>query len=248
MNNSKTSKFDWNNFIQAMSNITNMPTVRDMLYENTKELHKKDIPSFKEQFIKKSREISYDERKEYYNKEKVNSKSIELIENFSFEFAIDGSYDISKVFEYDKQFGKLHKWFQGNPEKWKLTRVWLYSFGREADLIELDIAEKIFLLDILLENKLIHSDKYGLNSGEDNCKLLGIIMNVPWTSIEMPLKLVSRDSFADFAAMTDSDAPAAAKKKKRIEKMIQLLEVLQVNKKFISLLDAYILGYKQKFE
>jgi hypothetical protein len=48
--------------------------------------------------------------------------------------------------------------------------------------------------------------------------------------------------------MTDSDAPAAAKKKKRIEKMIQLLEVLQVNKKFISLLDAYILGYKQKFE
>ena len=64
MNNSKTSKFDWNNFIQAMSNITNMPTVRDMLYENTKELHKKDIPSFKEQFIKKSREISYDERKE----------------------------------------------------------------------------------------------------------------------------------------------------------------------------------------
>ena len=74
MNNSKTSKFDWNNFIQAMSNITNMPTVRDMLYENTKELHKKDIPSFKEQFIKKSREISYDERKEYYNKEKVNSK------------------------------------------------------------------------------------------------------------------------------------------------------------------------------
>jgi hypothetical protein len=73
-------------------------------------------------------------------------------------------------------------------------------------------------------------------------------MNVPWTSIEMPLKLVSRDSFADFAAMTDSDAPAAAKKKKRIEKMIQLLEVLQVNKKFISLLDAYILGYKQKFE
>lgn len=227
-----------------MAGIQDRPEARNMLYEKTRELHKKDIVDFKEQFICKSREISYKEREEYYTLNHVKPETIQFIEGLPAYFVLDGTYDIDFAYEYDKQFGNLFNWFQSGGKDWNLTKVWLYSLGREESLTELDVAEKVFLLDTLLKNNIIGNHS-GLYAGEENCKLLGIIMNIPWLSIESPLKSIYKNEFMNFQNM---EAPSAGKKKKRLDKIIKTLMDCEVNKRIINLLDPYLDNFRDKFE
>lgn len=178
----------WPTFINTLSEITDKPAARDMLYTQAKDLHKKDIPDFKKQFIEHSRQISYKERKEYYTTKNVEKETINFLEEFSIEFALAGSYDIDKVFEYDKQFGKLYKWFWNSNKSWNLTKVWLYSLGRlneeEAPFNILNTKEKLYLLELL-------ADQGGLKviSGSTLLKkILPLITGINGSTLETNLK------------------------------------------------------------
>lgn len=268
----KNKPFDWRNFMALIGAIIDRPDARDALYELTREKNKKQIPAFKTEFIRKSQEISYNERKEYYKEEKVSEQTIHLIEYFWLEAPSDGTFDIDQLYEYDLQFGKLNKWFFNNQKNWPFTKVWLYSLGRSSDieLSEYSISERLFILFVLIYGGMLDKSLQNVsNGGVPLCKLLAVVMNV---SSETTIKphLRNLKYFLDFSEIKEKEktkynksnntyTPAedyrgknpnaeAAKKRKQLNKISTLMESAGANdriKDYIKLIEE---DYNKNFK
>ena len=248
-----------------------MQQQRDMIYEQTKELHKRDIPDFKNLFIEKAREISRYERDEYYISSDINAETIDLLEEYVIEFAKEGSYDIDKVVEYNTQFGKLHKWFLSNNKKWDLTKVWLYSLGRDinTESDEYSIQERLYILFLLVYGGELTKSLAEMSSGGVKLsRFLAVIMGV---SSETTLKdpLINMKYLFDFSGLTDKEKtkfikkgkdyvpleterekngyPEAAKKFKRLSKIKHFMKEVGANTQIIKYIEEIEQDYKKYF-
>ncbi|HLN22113.1 MAG TPA: hypothetical protein VK213_13555 [Bacteroidales bacterium] len=167
----KYSKFDWDAFINDLSNKT--PELQDLIFQNTKKKYLKENPDFSGDFIKRLKEVSFNqERKQYYEENNTSSEDIETFEN-SFGVYVS-NLDKDVQLKVGSEFWKMLKWAAGSrtqESKMSLTRLWFsgpdFNDKPVSQVSKLDVRERLYMLYLLQkygylkdsQNKLMVNNK-----------------------------------------------------------------------------------------
>lgn len=233
------SSYNWYQLVKDLSDIINKPCPRDRLF-NQEIVLNPQIKNFRDEFIKNAKEISYTERKEYYDAVKLKSNDISLIEmgmDRKYEYLTEDPNDPGiinvweEAYQFTEKLNKMISWFFENDKEFKLTRVWLYGINYEVSSKTLNQTERFYLFHKCLEYDLIGIVNTGfyVSYGDKLCRLLSLIMDVPDTSLDQLIKGLKKDNlFPTIENITSGNRTERndiiGKKLKSLEKVINAFD------------------------
>lgn len=268
--NTNNSNVKLDEIIKELAEIINKPAPRNALYNFYLKEHKKDIPDFINQFMKRAREISFFEREGYYKAMDIPFDKVKLIEDATEGIEEEDPAKIMEawqnVFYWKTHFNGLLKWFYDEKLEYKLTKVWLFATGRAVPDEKLDYIDRIYILYSLVATGIITAEINDMKKGGVVLqKALAIVMDIDsYTSLDKPL--AGMPDFYDFKKMANKKKsewnpktrkkeiqgidsnPEAGKKSKRLKKIIDVLTTAGIKGKMVQYFSGLEESYEDSFE
>jgi hypothetical protein len=250
-------KFNWEQFITELSELFYKENLRDKYFNLQREdlvarrVFKKE--EFNELFSEEAKKLSYPEREEYYEDEKIPQAERSNFEEMPEKLSDPESHTDDDWVKIDRSLHKMILWFIEHNKDYPLTRIWWLSMGYSEPgeiSYKFNYFERLYILRLLVKTSTF--DKPGRpmqNGGENLCRVLSIIMDIgSFTSLEKHLKRV--DNYFDFYKIYLKQSPSyddnktlvkgaiesdpdAKSKKKQLQKILDFFNSLHdINKDY----------------
>ena len=239
MKSKNNYQFDWLNFFHEIEYLMPSPDLRDKYFMLVEKEQSSNIPDFREIFFRKAQELSRPERDEYYKHTKMSKPKIATfeceLEGLFKSYALNHTDYLYTMLQFNEETEKFLNWALKNNKGLFKTKVWFYSGSYYIKRsLELDYMEKLFLLILLIENKILTKDNIGMahqSLQKVQAVILGINGPEAYTSLDKPMKYLP--SFCDFESYYHKNKESQAGKDfSRLKKILEIIMDTKISKDY----------------